>query len=103
MIQRDNQLNLAITELNTEIATSSAKIAEESRRDSASMKTIAVLTLVFLPGAFVAVSQTLNPNLMVIADSSRVSSVCPCSTSIRTLANQSLLDISGFTSRSQFH
>ena len=54
MIQRDNQLNLSI-------ATSSAKIAEESRRDSASMKTIAVLTLLFLPGTSVAVSSGANP------------------------------------------
>lgn len=61
MIQRDNQLNLTIAEhsrrlnkVNTEIATSSAKIAEESRRDSASMKTIAVLTLLFLPATSVA-------------------------------------------------
>ena len=67
MIQRDNQLNLSIAEhsrnlnkINTEIATSSAKIAEESRRDSASMKTIAVLTLVFLPGTAVAVSSSLK-------------------------------------------
>jgi hypothetical protein len=63
MIQRDNQLNLTIAEhsrrlnvINTEIATSSAKIAEESRRDSASMKTIAVLTLIFLPATSIAVS-----------------------------------------------
>lgn len=37
-----------------EIAKSSAQIAEESRRDSSSMKTIAVLTLVFLPATSLA-------------------------------------------------
>ncbi|OCK74103.1 hypothetical protein K432DRAFT_364013 [Lepidopterella palustris CBS 459.81] len=66
--QRDNQLNIEISQsmkklaeesrkdnqLNIQIAKSSARIAEESRRDSASMKTIAVLTLVFLPGTSIA-------------------------------------------------
>ncbi|OCK94825.1 uncharacterized protein K441DRAFT_89226 [Cenococcum geophilum 1.58] len=66
--QRDNQLSIEISkssrkiaeesrrdnQLNIQIAKSSARIAEESRRDSASMKTIAVLTLVFLPGTSIA-------------------------------------------------
>ncbi|KAI9783434.1 MAG: hypothetical protein M1816_001408 [Peltula sp. TS41687] len=47
IMQRDNELNM-------QIARSSERIAEESRRDSSSMKTIAVLTLVFLPGTYVA-------------------------------------------------
>lgn len=38
-----------------QIANNSYRAAEEARRDSASMKTIAVVTLVFLPGTFVAV------------------------------------------------
>jgi Mg2+ and Co2+ transporter CorA len=66
MIQRDNQLNLSIAEhsrhlnkINTDIAKSSQQIAVESRRDNASMKTIAVLTLIFLPGTWVAVSSGL--------------------------------------------
>ncbi len=46
--RRDNKLNL-------EIAKNSARIAEESRRDSSSMKTIAALTLIFLPGTSIAV------------------------------------------------
>jgi Mg2+ and Co2+ transporter CorA len=68
MIQRDNQLNLSIAEhsrhlnkINTDIAKSSQQIAVESRRDNASMKTIAVLTLIFLPGTFVAVSSYEAP------------------------------------------
>jgi Mg2+ and Co2+ transporter CorA len=62
MIQRDNQLDLLIAEhsrhlnkINTNIAKSSQQIPVESPRDNASMKTIAVLTLIFLPGTFVAV------------------------------------------------
>ncbi|KAF2012896.1 hypothetical protein BU24DRAFT_453211 [Aaosphaeria arxii CBS 175.79] len=39
----------------TMIANNSYLAAEEARRDSASMKTVAVVTLVFLPGTFVAV------------------------------------------------
>ncbi|KAK4233674.1 hypothetical protein C8A03DRAFT_38605 [Achaetomium macrosporum] len=39
---------------NIMIANNSYRVAEEARRDSASMKTIAVVTLVFLPGTFVA-------------------------------------------------
>ncbi|KAF2099787.1 hypothetical protein NA57DRAFT_75292 [Rhizodiscina lignyota] len=41
-------------ETNIIIANNSYLAAEEARRDSASMKTIAVVTLVFLPGTFVA-------------------------------------------------
>jgi len=48
MGQRDNKLNI-------EVARDSKSIAAESKRDSSSMKTIAVLTIVFLPGTFVAV------------------------------------------------
>ncbi|MCJ1243175.1 hypothetical protein MMC30_000372 [Trapelia coarctata] len=47
MGQRDNKLNI-------EVARDSKSIAAESKRDSSSMKTIAVLTIVFLPGTFVA-------------------------------------------------
>jgi hypothetical protein len=60
-MQRDNQLNITIAEESRKIAASSAKIAEESRRDSAAMKAIAVLTLTFLPGTTVAVSSNFKP------------------------------------------
>ena len=67
---RDNKINIQLAEsnrkiaeesrrdnlLNLEVAASTAQVAEETRQDSAAMKTIAVLTLTFLPGTFVAVS-----------------------------------------------
>ncbi|RYP22955.1 hypothetical protein DL765_001413 [Monosporascus sp. GIB2] len=39
---------------NTQIATSTAKVAEQTQRDSASMITIAAVTMIFLPGTFVS-------------------------------------------------
>ncbi|PSN71711.1 hypothetical protein BS50DRAFT_234525 [Corynespora cassiicola Philippines] len=39
---------------NTEIAASTAKVAEQTRRDSASMITIAAVTMFFLPGTFIS-------------------------------------------------
>ncbi|OJD29834.1 magnesium transport protein transmembrane region [Diplodia corticola] len=45
--QRDSKLNL-------EMAYDSRRLASASKRDSSSMKTIAVLTTVFLPGTFIA-------------------------------------------------
>ncbi|KXL45439.1 hypothetical protein M433DRAFT_153566 [Acidomyces richmondensis BFW] len=70
IIQRDNKLNIQLAEsnkriaeesrrdnlLNLEMAAATAQIAEETRLDSAAMKTIAILTLTFLPGTAVAVS-----------------------------------------------
>jgi len=52
------------SELSYGIAKSSAQIAEESRRDSYSMKTIAVLTLIFLPGTAIAV-QSIHVRITV--------------------------------------
>jgi len=37
------------------MAAATAQVAQETRQDSAAMKTIAVLTLTFLPGTAVAV------------------------------------------------
>ncbi|KZO94461.1 hypothetical protein CALVIDRAFT_556271 [Calocera viscosa TUFC12733] len=45
--QRDNTLNLSV-------ATDSKELAIASKMDSSSMKSIAVLTMVFLPGSFIA-------------------------------------------------
>lgn len=42
------------------IANSTRDIAMESRRDASAMKTIAILTLVFLPGTYVAVCAFCN-------------------------------------------
>ena len=66
---RDNQINIELAKsnrkiaeesrrdnlLNLEMAAATAQVAEETRQDSAAMKTIAVLTLTFLPGTAVAV------------------------------------------------
>ena len=43
------------SKVNVEVARDSKEIAAESKRDSSAMKTIAVLTIIFLPGTFVAV------------------------------------------------
>ena len=72
--QRDNQLNIQLATssqqiaqearkdnlLNMEIAKATAQVAEETRQDSAAMKTIAVLTLTFLPGTAVATFFSMN-------------------------------------------
>lgn len=44
------------TEVSLRLARTSAEIAMAAKRDSSSMKVIAVLTTLFLPGAFVGVS-----------------------------------------------
>jgi hypothetical protein len=47
--QNDSRVNILV-------ATQSANIAMDTRKDSIAMKTIAGITMVFLPGTFVAVS-----------------------------------------------
>lgn len=73
---RDNKLNIQLAEssrriaeesrldnlLNVKLAKATAQLAEETRQDSAAMKTIAVLTLTFLPGTAVAVGPFLLDN-----------------------------------------
>jgi hypothetical protein len=39
---------------NTQIATSTAEVARQTQRDSASMITIAAVTMLFLPGTFIS-------------------------------------------------
>ena len=51
MSQKDSKTNI-------ELAASSASIAKETKRDGTAMKTIAILTMFFLPGTFLAVSST---------------------------------------------
>lgn len=72
--QRDNALNIELSKssrkiaeesrrdnlLNIEIAKATAQVAEETRQDSAAMKTIAILTLTFLPGTAVASFFSMN-------------------------------------------
>jgi Mg2+ and Co2+ transporter CorA len=47
MAQKDSKVNISLAE-------TSATIAHESKKDSSSMKAIAVLTMCFLPGTFLA-------------------------------------------------
>ena len=65
MAAKDAKTNLALAESSAVIAKASKDdsavmktIAIESKKDSSAMKTIAVLGMVFLPGTFVAVSNT---------------------------------------------
>jgi hypothetical protein len=50
--------------LNIEIARGSKELAAASKRDSSDMKIIAVLTTIFLPGTFIAVS--VNQIIIII-------------------------------------
>ena len=54
ILQHNQAVNLSIQHANVQIAESSRRIAEATMSDSASMKTIAILTMVFLPGTAVA-------------------------------------------------
>lgn len=62
--QNDNRINI-------DIASTSKRIAEEAKRDSSSMITIAAMTMLFLPGTFVSVS-TLLPNSIELCSSTRL-------------------------------
>jgi len=59
-LQRDARLSLEIAQTSRDIAEASARMAEATMKDSASMKTIAILTMLFLPGTAVAVSDMLS-------------------------------------------
>ncbi|KAF2013810.1 hypothetical protein BU24DRAFT_494212 [Aaosphaeria arxii CBS 175.79] len=52
--QKDNQTNIAAASASYHIASSSRRIAILTRKDSTDMRIIAAVTLVFLPGTFVA-------------------------------------------------
>ena len=56
--QNDNRINI-------DIARTSKRIAEEAKRDSSSMITIAAMTMLFLPGTFVSVSAPV-PNSLAL-------------------------------------
>lgn len=64
MSQKDTKINIQLAATSTALAKASKEdsevmrmIAIESKKDSTSMKTIAILGMVFLPGTFVAVSE----------------------------------------------
>ena len=90
--QRDSILNL-------QVANGSNALADAARRDSSAMKTIAVLTILFLPGTFVAVRCLFSTPIAIIKVLTRLprhSSPCPCSTWRHRTRTQS--SIRGFTS-----
>jgi hypothetical protein len=55
MAQKDAKVNIQLAE-------TTATIALESKKDSSAMKAIAVLTMCFLPGTFLAVSMIFRDN-----------------------------------------
>lgn len=57
MAQKDSKVNL-------QLAATTTTIARESKKDSSAMKAIAVLTMCFLPGTFLAVC-TPSPRLHI--------------------------------------
>ena len=52
--QRDNKDSLAMAELQTELARIQTAIANTTKEDSYAMRTIAVMSILFLPGTFVS-------------------------------------------------
>lgn len=54
MRQTENRLSIRNGEISTKIADQTLLLTEETRRDSTSMKTIAGLTMIYLPGTFAA-------------------------------------------------
>lgn len=52
--------------LSTELAASSKEIAEASMRDASAMKSISVLTMVFLPATAVAVRSSPHENFEMV-------------------------------------
>jgi hypothetical protein len=56
MAQKDARVNIQLAE-------TSATIARETKKDGSSMKAIAVLTMCFLPGTFLAVRLLFSPAL----------------------------------------
>jgi Mg2+ and Co2+ transporter CorA len=52
--QRDNKDSLAMAELQTELARIQTAIANTTKEDSYAMGTIAVMSIVLLPGTFVS-------------------------------------------------
>lgn len=55
VFQINNYLAHTSNQHNLKLATYSHEIAQEAKRDSSSMKTIAVLTMTFLPATYIAV------------------------------------------------
>lgn len=59
LAKQDNQINQHIAVQSLNLAESSRHIATAAKRDSSTMKAIAALTMVFLPGTYISVSHRL--------------------------------------------
>jgi hypothetical protein len=55
--QRDNRINLAISRDNVMLTKSSLQMARMAKADSSAMKTLAIVSTLFLPGTFFSVSK----------------------------------------------
>jgi len=58
--QRDNRLTQRMNEQNMRLTEASVSIAQTSKADSSAMKTLAIVSTLFLPGTFVSVSAGLE-------------------------------------------
>lgn len=54
--REDNKLNLQLSRVNTELARTGTELTQDMKRDSTQMRSIGLLTMVFLPLSTVAVS-----------------------------------------------
>lgn len=116
--QREQKLNNEIAEnsrklaeqsrqdnlVNIEIAKLTVKIAEETQNDGSAMKTISIVTLIFLPGTAIAVCHLISSVCVAVASLilySR-SSARPCLTGVQTDQVTLFRLGCGFTSPSPF-
>src|ERR1700753_643500 len=58
--REDNKFNLQLSRVNTQMASVNAQLTQDMKRDSSQMRSIAVLTMVFLPPSTVAVSTSTS-------------------------------------------
>jgi hypothetical protein len=100
--QRDNRINLAISRDNVMLTKSSLQMARMAKADSSAMKTLAIVSTLFLPGTFFSVRSQCSPLQLIYADMNRRSSQCPCSTGTLHLSKQSSAIDSGSIGHSQF-
>lgn len=94
-VQLEVQAASRANKLNTRIAQQNTHIALESKRDTSAMKAIAVLTMIFLPGTFFAVSSSpfhaLNLLIFAVAF---CSSILQLVKTIRAECRRPLVDLS---------
>jgi hypothetical protein len=54
--REDNKLNLHLSRVNTQLARTNTTLTQDMKQDSSQMRSIALLTMIFLPLSTVAVS-----------------------------------------------